>query len=67
MAVVAEFWRGPQQRALTERVQRAAFAHSLERSKRAGLALPKTGKGSERGRCARCGAHCEAGRYGNDQ
>jgi predicted nucleic acid-binding protein len=45
MAVVAEFWRGPQRRELAELVQRAVVADSLERSKRAGLALAKVGKG----------------------
>jgi predicted nucleic acid-binding protein len=45
MAVVAEFWRGPQRRELAELVQRAAVGDSLERSQRAGMALASAGKG----------------------
>ena len=44
-AVIAEFWRGPQRPEVAALVQRTTVTDSLERSKRAGLALAKTGKG----------------------
>jgi predicted nucleic acid-binding protein len=44
-AVIAEFWRGPQRPELAALVQRVTVPDSLERSKRAGLALARAGKG----------------------